>query len=57
MLIYVAILVAVGWALLRLPGGFLPIDDQGFITVDVQTPPESSYSRTLAAIKRSRNIC
>jgi multidrug efflux pump len=51
MLIYVAILVAVGWALFRLPGGFLPVDDQGFITVDVQAPPESSYSRTLEAIK------
>ena len=51
MLIYVAILVAVGWGLFRLPGGFLPVDDQGFITVDVQAPPESSYSRTLEAIK------
>ena len=51
MLIYVAILVAVGWALFRLPGGFLPVDDQGFITVDVQAPPEASYSRTLEAIK------
>ena len=34
---------------MRLPGGFLPVDDQGFITADVQTPPESSYSRTLEA--------
>jgi multidrug efflux pump len=53
MLIYVAILIVVGWALFRLPGGFLPVDDQGFITVDVQTPPESSYSRTLAAVKQT----
>jgi multidrug efflux pump len=55
MLIYVAILVAVGWALLRLPGGFLPVDDQGFITVDVQTPPEASYSRTLSAVKQTED--
>jgi multidrug efflux pump len=55
MLIYVAILIAVGWALLRLPGGFLPVDDQGFITVDVQTPPEASYSRTLAAVKQTED--
>ena len=27
----------------RLPGGFLPVDDQGFITTDVQTPSDSSY--------------
>ncbi len=53
MVIYVAILVVVGWGLYRLPGGFLPVDDQGFITVDVQTPPESSYGRTLGAVKQT----
>ena len=51
MLIYVALLVGVGWAFVRLPGGFLPVDDQGFITTDVQTPPDSSFGRTLEAIK------
>jgi multidrug efflux pump len=56
MLIYVAILVAVGWALFRLPGGFLPVDDQGFITVDVQAPPEASYSRTLEATKATEQF-
>ena len=49
--IYLAIVVALGWAFVRLPGGFLPIDDQGFITVDVQTPSDSSYSRTLNAVE------
>ena len=34
---------AVGWAFVRLPGGFLPVDDQGFITTDVQAPPEASF--------------
>ena len=56
MLIYVAILIAVGWALFRLPGGFLPVDDQGFITVDVQAPAEASYSRTLAGVEADRGI-
>ena len=51
MLVYVVLVIGVGWALVRLPGGFLPIDDQGFITVDVQTPPESSFNRTLDAVK------
>jgi multidrug efflux pump len=55
MLIYVAILVAVAWGLYRLPGGFLPVDDQGFITVDVQAPPEASYGRTLAATKQTED--
>ncbi|MFZ5734004.1 MAG: multidrug efflux RND transporter permease subunit [Pseudomonadota bacterium] len=49
--IYAAIVIAMGWAFVRLPGGFLPVDDQGFITVDVQTPSDSSYSRTANAVE------
>ncbi|MCA6105928.1 multidrug efflux RND transporter permease subunit [Bradyrhizobium cenepequi] len=52
MLIYVALLVGLGWGFVRLPGGFLPVDDQGFITTDVQTPSDSSYARTEAAIEK-----
>ena len=51
MLIYAALLVGLGWAFVRLPGGFLPVDDQGFITTDVQTPSDSSYARTQAAVE------
>src|SRR5262245_65022170 len=47
MLIYLAIVVGLAWAFLRLPAGFLPIDDQGFITTDVQTPPEAWFNRTM----------
>ena len=52
MLIYVALLAGLSWAFIRLPGGFLPVDDQGFITTDVQTPSDSSYPRTLAAVEK-----
>jgi len=52
MMIYAALLIGLSWAFVRLPGGFLPVDDQGFITTDVQTPPESSYARTEAAIEK-----
>src|SRR6185295_10876315 len=52
MLVYVALLIGLGWAFIRLPGGFLPVDDQGFITTDVQTPPESAFNRTEAAIEK-----
>jgi multidrug efflux pump len=51
MLIYAALLIGLGWAFVRLPGGFLPVDDQGFITTDVQTPSDSSYARTEAAVE------
>ncbi|MBR2819976.1 MAG: multidrug efflux RND transporter permease subunit [Reyranella sp.] len=52
MAIYAALLIALGWAFVRLPGGFLPVDDQGFITTDVQTPADASYNRTEAAVEK-----
>ena len=52
MLIYIAVVIGLLWAFARLPTGFLPIDDQGFITVDVETPPEASFNRTLDVVKQ-----
>ncbi|MGN6308994.1 MAG: multidrug efflux RND transporter permease subunit [Xanthobacteraceae bacterium] len=51
MIVYAILLVGLGWAFVRMPAGFLPIDDQGFITTDVQTPADSSFARTEAAVK------
>jgi multidrug efflux pump len=51
MLVYGVLVAGVAFALVRLPGGFLPVDDQGFIITDVQTPSESSFPRTLAVVK------
>ena len=51
MAIYAALLICLSWAFVRLPGGFLPIDDQGFITTDVQAPSDASYNRTKAAVE------
>ncbi len=52
MLIYAVLLIGLAWAFVRLPGGFLPIDDQGFITTDVQTPSDSSYKRTKEVVEQ-----
>src|SRR5690242_6996941 len=52
MLVYAALLVGLSWGFVSLPGGFLPIDDQGFVTTDVQTPSDSSYPRTEAVIEK-----
>ncbi len=51
MLVYAALLVGLSFAFVRLPGGFLPVDDQGFITTDVQTPSDSAYGRTEAVVE------
>jgi multidrug efflux pump len=52
LIVYVALLVGLTWGFMRMPGGFLPIDDQGFITTDVQTPSDSSFARTEGAIEK-----
>jgi multidrug efflux pump len=56
MVIYLALLAGLGWAYLRLPTAFLPNEDQGYLLVDIQTPPEASANRTLAVIKQVEDI-
>jgi multidrug efflux pump len=51
MLIYAVLVGGLAWAFVRLPAGFVPVDDQGFITTDVQTPSDSSHGRTEAAVE------
>ncbi len=51
MLIYAVLVGGLVWAFVRLPAGFVPVDDQGFITTDVQTPSDSSHGRTEAAVE------
>ncbi|MCY1058615.1 efflux RND transporter permease subunit [Nannocystis sp. SCPEA4] len=50
--IYVALLGALAWSYQRLPSSFLPTEDQGYLIVDVQTPPEASQQRTLDVIEK-----
>ena len=52
MMIYVALVAGTAFAFLRLPEGFLPVEDQGFFTVDIQTPPGASFNRTQAAVRK-----
>jgi multidrug efflux pump len=52
MLVYAALLAGLAWAFVNLPGGFLPIDDQGYVTADVQTPSDSSYARTEGVVEK-----
>ncbi|WP_046111276.1 efflux RND transporter permease subunit [Aquincola tertiaricarbonis] len=52
MIIYLAIVVGVGWMFLRLPNSFLPNEDQGYIIVNVQLPPGAAQNRTLEVMKQ-----
>lgn len=51
MLIYLGIVTLTAFGFVRLPTGFLPNEDQGYLIADVQTPPTSSVNRTDAALK------
>src|SRR5690606_33084722 len=56
MVIYLALLVGLGWAFMQLPSSFLPNEDQGFVIVDIQGPPESSSGRTQEIVKEVEEI-
>jgi multidrug efflux pump len=50
LLVYAAIIGAVGLLFLRLPTSFLPNEDQGYMFVQVQTPPGATQARTGAVL-------
>jgi multidrug efflux pump len=52
LLIYAAILVAVGLLFLRLPSSFLPEEDQGYFFTSIQLPVGATQQRTLDVIKQ-----
>jgi multidrug efflux pump len=52
LVIYVAIIVAVGVFYLRLPTSFLPAEDQGNMLVNVQLPAGATQNRTLDVMKQ-----
>ena len=52
MVIYLVLVAGTAYAFMRLPEGFLPVEDQGFFTVDIQTPPGASFNRTQAAVRK-----
>jgi multidrug efflux pump len=56
MIVYLALLAGLGYLFVSLPSAFVPNEDQGFLIVDVQGPPEASANRTLASLQQIENI-
>jgi multidrug efflux pump len=52
MFVYLAIVGAVIWLVLRLPTSFLPNEDQGYIIVNVQLPPGATVNRTVKVMEQ-----
>jgi hydrophobic/amphiphilic exporter-1 (mainly G- bacteria), HAE1 family len=50
------IIAAAGWGLARIPTGFLPIEDQGYLLVAVQLPDGASLERTQKALSEVSTI-
>ena len=52
MLLYGAILVAVGFLYMRLPASFLPEEDQGYFITSIQLPVGATQERTIEVLKK-----
>ncbi|MBF0159465.1 MAG: efflux RND transporter permease subunit [Magnetococcales bacterium] len=51
-LLYLVILAATGWLLVKLPGSFLPMEDQGYFLNLLQLPPGATRQRTLEVLEQ-----
>jgi HAE1 family hydrophobic/amphiphilic exporter-1 len=56
MLLLLGVTVLAGWFGSRLPGGFLPEEDQGYLYMAVQLPDAASLQRTDAVCRRIEEI-
>ncbi len=56
MFIYLGVVVLMGFLYMRLPESFVPVEDQGYMIVDIQLPPGATRERTSAAGERAGSI-
>ena len=54
MLVYLAIVVVMGFLFVRIPTSFLPAEDPGFMYGQVQTPPGASKERTWTVLDQAQ---
>ncbi|THK40490.1 multidrug efflux RND transporter permease subunit [Methylophaga sp. SB9B] len=56
MVIYLGLVLTLGYFYSQLPESFLPEEDQGYFIVDVQLPSGATYSRTDTTIQQLENF-
>ena len=56
LLLFVGLLALTGWQFTRLPTGFLPTEDQGYVMASIQLPDAASLERTQAVLDRIDGI-
>ena len=52
LIVFLAIVVAMGWMFVRLPSSFLPQEDQGILLTSVQLPVGATQDRTLRVLNQ-----
>jgi multidrug efflux pump len=52
MIVYLAVVIGLGYMFVRIPTSFLPNEDQGYILVNVVLPPEASANRTQQVVEQ-----
>ncbi|WP_108663060.1 efflux RND transporter permease subunit [Acuticoccus kandeliae] len=55
MIIYVALLVGLGWFAMQIPSAFLPQEDQGFLIADLQAPTGATSNRLREVTKSAED--
>ncbi|MHC0051995.1 efflux RND transporter permease subunit [Actibacterium sp. D379-3] len=55
LLVYVAIVVAMGWMFVKTPTGFLPDEDQGILLTLIQAPSGATTERTQKVVETVEN--
>jgi len=56
MIVYLGVVVGLGYLYVRMPTAFLPNEDQGYLLIDMQAPPDASANRTLDVIRTVEGI-
>jgi multidrug efflux pump len=47
LLVYAGLIALTGWGFTRVPSGFVPIQDKGYLVVNIQLPDSASLERTV----------
>src|SRR5438876_10276892 len=56
LVVYVGLLGLTGLGMARIPSGFVPIQDKGYLVADVQLPDSASLERTVEAVSKVEQI-
>ena len=56
MLLFLGLAGLTGWQFTRLPTGFLPVEDQGYLMANIQLPSGASLERTQEVLDKLDNI-